>query len=86
MEMNYVSIIGLFAGTCTTISFLPQVIKIVKSKETKALSLPMYIVLAAGLSLWTVYGIFMGDIPIVLANSISLSLAATVLILKVKYG
>lgn len=86
MDMNYVSLIGLIAGTCTTISFLPQVIKIARSKETKALSLPMYIVLATGIFLWTVYGIFTGDMPIVLANSISLVLALTVLILKIKYG
>ena len=86
MDMNYVSLIGLIAGTCTTISFLPQVIKIARSKETKALSLPMYIVLASGIFLWTVYGIFTGDMPIVLANSISLVLALTVLILKIKYG
>ncbi len=86
MDMNYVSLIGLIAGTCTTISFLPQVIKIARSRETKALSLPMYIVLATGIFLWTVYGIFMGDMPIVLANSISLVLALTVLVLKIKYG
>ena len=86
MDMNYVSLIGLIAGTCTTISFLPQVIKIARSKETKALSLPMYIVLATGIFLWTVYGIFTGDMPIVLANSISLVLALTVLVLKIKYG
>ena len=86
MKMNYVPLIGLIAGTCTTLSFLPQLIKTLRSKETKALSLPYYIVLATGMFLWTVYGIFMGDAPIVLANAISLLLALTILILKIKYG
>ncbi len=86
MDMNYVALIGLIAGICTTISFLPQVIKTVRTKETKALSLPMYIVLALGMFLWTVYGIFIKDVPIVLANSISLMLALTVLRLKIKFG
>jgi MtN3 and saliva related transmembrane protein len=86
MDINYFSLIGLAAGTCTTISFLPQVIKTFKTKETKDLSLSMYIVLVTGMLLWTIYGILIKDFPVILANSISLLLATTVLILKVKYG
>lgn len=86
MEMNYIALIGLSAGTCTTLSFLPQLIKTLRLKETKALSLPYYIVLATGMFLWTVYGIFMGDTPIIVANSISFVLAIMILVLKIKYG
>ncbi len=86
METNYISIIGLIAGTCTTVSFFPQVIKTIKSKETKNLSLSMYIVLATGIFLWTVYGILIDDLPIIIANGISFTLATIVLILKLKYG
>ncbi len=86
MDTNYISIIGLLAGTCTTASFFPQVIKTFKSKETKDLSLSMYIVLATGIFLWTVYGILNNDLPIIIANGISFILATIVLALKLKYG
>ncbi len=86
METNYIAIIGLIAGTCTTISFLPQVIRTFRTKATKDISLSMYIILAAGLITWTVYGILIEAFPIILANSVSFVLAAFILILKLKYG
>ncbi len=86
MDINYIAIIGLIAGTCTTISFLPQVIKTFKTKETKDISMSMYIVLATGILLWMIYGILIKDLPVILANSISFVLAIIVLILKIKYG
>ena len=86
MDINYIAIIGLIAGTCTTISFLPQVIKTIKTKKTKDISISMYIVLATGILLWMIYGILIKDLPVILANSISFVLAIIVLILKIKYG
>ena len=86
MDINYIAIIGLIAGTCTTISFLPQVIKTIKTKKTKDISMSMYIVLATGILLWMIYGILIKDLPVILANSISFVLAISVLILKIKYG
>jgi MtN3 and saliva related transmembrane protein len=86
MDLNYITLIGLIAGSCTTISFLPQVIKTIKSKETKDISISMYIVLASGIFLWTLYGILINDLPVIVANAISLVLASIVLILKIKYG
>jgi len=86
MKINYIAVIGLIAGTCTTLSFFPQLIKTLRVKETKDLSLSMYIVLAAGLLLWTTYGIFIKDIPVIVANSVSFVLASIILVLKMKYG
>lgn len=86
MDISYIAIIGLIAGTCTTISFLPQVIKIIKTKETKGISLTMYIVLAIGILLWVIYGILIEALPVILSNSISFILINIVLILKIKYG
>ncbi len=86
MNTNYIEIIGLVAGTCTTISFLPQVIKAYRSKETKNISVSMYIILAVGLLLWTIYGILFEAFPVILANAVSLVLASIILILKRKYG
>jgi MtN3 and saliva related transmembrane protein len=84
--MNYIAVIGLLAGACTALSFLPQVIKTFGTKETKDISLPMYIILAAGILLWIIYGILIHDLPVIIANSISFTLVSIMLILKVKHG
>ncbi len=86
MVINYIALIGLLAGACTTLSFLPQVIKTVKMKETRDISLSMYIILAAGILLWIIYGMLIHDLPVVLANSISFALASTIIFLKIKHG
>jgi len=84
--MNWVIIIGLLAATCTTLSFLPQVIKIVKTKKTSDISLLMYVILTTGILLWALYGLLTMDLPVLLANSITFILALVVLILKIKHG
>lgn len=86
MVMNYMSVIGLLAGACTTLSFLPQAIKTFRTKETRDISLSMYIILAAGILLWIIYGMLIRDFPVILANSISFVLVSIILILKVKHG
>ncbi len=83
--MNWLTLIGLLAAICTTVSFLPQAIKVIKTRHTKDLSLGMYLILTIGVFLWTVYGILIKDIPLVLANSITFLFTATILILKIKY-
>ncbi len=83
--MNWLTLIGLLAATCTTISFLPQAIKIIKTKHTKDLSLGMYLILTIGVFLWSVYGILIDDLPLVIANTTTFLLTATILILKIKH-
>lgn len=84
--MHWITIIGLLAVACTTIAFLPQVIKTVKTKETKDISLLMYVILTTGILLWVVYGLLTIDLPIILANSITFVLALIVLMLKIIHG
>jgi len=83
--MELITVLGLVAATCTTFSFLPQALKTIQTKQTKDLSLGMYIVLITGVILWFVYGIFIKDLPIILANGISLIFTATILFLIIKY-
>lgn len=83
--MNIITILGLVAASCTTISFLPQAIKAIRTKHTKDLSLGMYTLLTTGILLWLIYGLFIHDLPIVLANGVTLIFAATILFLKIKY-
>ena len=59
--MNWITMVGLTAAACTTISFLPQAIKTIKTKHTKDLSLVMYSILTTGILLWVVYGIFINN-------------------------
>jgi len=84
--MNWITILGLIAASCTTIAFLPQVIKTIKSKHTHDISMLMYIILTTGVSLWLVYGVLIRDLPLILANGITFVFAATVLILKIIHG
>ena len=83
--MNYVTIIGLAAAACTTIAFLPQTIKVIKTKETKDLSLGMYILFTIGIAFWLTYGLLIKDIAIIAANSITILLSSIILFLKLKY-
>jgi len=81
-----ISFIGYIAAVCTTIAFLPQVVKTWKTKKTKDISLPMYIILVTGAFLWFIYGIFLNDAAIYLANGFTLLLATSILYLKIKNG
>lgn len=83
--MNTIQILGLAAGMCTTISFLPQVIKTWKTRSAKDLSLGMFLLFCIGVVLWLVYGIMVMDIPVIAANFVTLLLASTLLIFKLKF-
>jgi MtN3 and saliva related transmembrane protein len=81
--MDFVSVIGFMAATITTAGFFPQTYKALKSRQTKDISLWMYIILALGVLLWFVYGIYHHDWPIILANGITFILILPVLFLKI---
>ncbi|NBC04435.1 MAG: hypothetical protein GVY20_12120 [Bacteroidetes bacterium] len=83
--MDYHTIIGLAAGFCTTIAFLPQALKTWKTKSAKDLSLSMYSVFCTGIVLWLTYGIMIQDIPIILTNVISMILASSILYFKLSF-
>ena len=74
------------AAICTTGSFLPQVIRAWRTRSTRDVSALMFILLVTGNSLWLVYGALIGDLPLVVANAITLGLVATILALKLRYG
>jgi len=84
--MSTVTIIGLVAACFTTFSFIPQALKILKEKETRDLSLLMILSLETGIMLWFVYGLLLKNMPIILANGITLVFTTVVLVLKLKFG
>ncbi len=87
MELyNLFTVIGLAAGSLTTIAFLPQVIKTWRSKSAKDISLGMFSTFCTGVFLWIIYGLTVGDLPILITNVVTFVLAFTILVFKFKYG
>jgi MtN3 and saliva related transmembrane protein len=84
--MSPTEILGFLAAVCTTASFVPQVWHILKTRDTRAISLMMYLLFTVGVGLWLVYGIMIGSTPVVAANSITLVLALVILTCKVRWG
>lgn len=80
-----VQVLGLTAGLFTSVSMLPQLIKIYKEKKAADVSLFMIIVLIIGVSLWIYYGVLIHDSPIIITNCISVALNISVAALKLKY-
>lgn len=74
------------AGTLTTISFVPQVIKAWRSKRCDDLSWGMLIAFSAGVTLWLIYGLRLSAPPIIAANAVTLALLVTIIVLKIRYA
>jgi len=83
--MNSSTIIGLIAGLTTTGAFLPQIIKTIRTKDTRSISLTMYIFYILGVLAWFVYAAMIGEVAIIITNTFSFIFGATMLIMKLKY-
>ncbi|HAS62308.1 MAG TPA: glutathione synthetase [Vibrio sp.] len=79
-----ITTLGYVAAFCTTCSFVPQVLHILKTGDTASISLAMYSLFVFGVFLWFVYGVAMVDWPIIVANAITLLLASMILMLKIR--
>jgi MtN3 and saliva related transmembrane protein len=77
--------VGFAAAILTTASFVPQALHTFQTKDVRGISLGMYSVFTAGVACWLVYGWLLGAWPIVIANCITLALAATILVMKLRY-
>lgn len=76
-------LIGYAAATLTTVSFLPQAIMTIKTRDTESLSMGMYSLFAAGVLLWLIYGIYLDNQAIIIANAITFVLAVIILGFKI---
>ncbi|HTI60601.1 SemiSWEET transporter [Mucilaginibacter sp.] len=85
MHFGLVDIIGLLAAFGTTVSFLPQAIKTIQTKDTSGISLAMYGLFTAGTMLWLAYGIMSGSLPVTIANAITMIFASIILVYKIRY-
>lgn len=82
--MDVVEIIGMVAALLTTAAFVPQAAKVVRTRDTAAISLAMYALFTAGIALWGVYGVMTWQWSIIIANAITFVLAAIILSIKVR--
>ncbi|MDR4501418.1 MAG: SemiSWEET transporter [Nitrospirales bacterium] len=80
-----VTLLGLAAGTLTTLAFLPQLIKTWRTRSADDVSLGMLLTLCSGIILWIIYGLSIHDLPLILANGVTFILAFMILCLKIRY-
>jgi MtN3 and saliva related transmembrane protein len=85
IPVDSTKLLGLIAGFLTTMAFLPQVIKTWRTRSAKDLSLVMFLLYCLGVFLWTIYGIMIDELPVILWNIITLILAAVILFFKIKF-
>ena len=82
---NLTNAIGFLAAIGTTASFIPQALKIFKTRDTQSISLSMYVMFISGVFLWLTYGVIKEDVPMIIANGITLIFAGIILYFKIKY-
>lgn len=75
-------LIGFAAAFLTTVAFLPQTIKVVRTRDTRSISLAMYVLFTIGVALWLVYGMLIGSLPVVVANVFTLAQSGVILAIK----
>jgi MtN3 and saliva related transmembrane protein len=85
MERWVAELIGCLAGSCTTISLLPQLLRIWRAKSARDVSLTMFTIFGMGIFLWLIYGIGVGSPAVIATNAASLLLAIAILVLSVRY-
>ncbi len=78
-------LIGGLAAILTTAAFVPQTLHTFRSRDVSGISLGMYSMFVTGVALWLAYGLLKGDWPVILANAVTLALASTVLLMKLRY-
>jgi MtN3 and saliva related transmembrane protein len=84
--MSIEILVSAVAATLTTAAFVPQAVHIIRYKETRAISLFMYVSFATGVALWLLFGAMIGNWPIMVSNAITLMLALAIIAMKLKYG
>jgi len=86
MSLTLSDLLGMVAGTLTTIAFVPQVLRIVQTRSAEDISWGMFAVFATGTALWFVWGIAQGAMPVIIANFVTLLLSIVIMVLKWRYG
>ncbi|MEN9571074.1 MAG: hypothetical protein RL172_2305 [Bacteroidota bacterium] len=83
--MDAITIVGFAAAFCTTVSFLPQAVKTIRTKDTSGISLFMYLLFTIGTLLWLIFGLYTHNIPVAAANAVTMAFAMVILFYKIKF-
>ena len=78
--------VGTAAAVCSVLSFAPQIVKIVRTREVEGVSIRTYLITVCGFALWIAYGIRLAAWPITIANTLALIMSGSVLLLRWRYG
>jgi MtN3 and saliva related transmembrane protein len=80
-----VEMLGFAAAFCTTAAFVPQLVRVLRLRTARDISLPTFVMFTAGVFLWLLYGIDIGSKPVIVSNGVTLAISASILILKLRY-
>ena len=85
MDAQSIDLIGFAAAFCTTTAFVPQLLRVVKLKSARDISLGTFLMFSTGVALWLFYGLYVGSKPVIAANLVTLALSVSILALKLRY-
>ena len=78
--------LGFVAAFCTTAAFVPQLMRVVRLRSARDISLPTFLMFSIGVLLWLIYGLYIGSMPVIASNVVTLVLSVSILVLKLRYG
>lgn len=81
-----VELVGFVAAFCTTVAFVPQLVRVIRLRSAREISLPTFLLFSVGVSLWLIYGLRIGSNPVIFSNIFTLMLSVSILFLKLRYG
>jgi MtN3 and saliva related transmembrane protein len=85
LGMRQVELIGFVAAFCTTTAFVPQLLRVVKLRSAREISLGTFLLFSVGVALWLLYGIYTNSKPVIASNVVTLALSVSILVLKLRY-
>lgn len=85
-DMPWHQVMGLIAACLTTAAFVPQALRVIRTKQTRDLSLATYLLFVIGILMWLAYGVIERDLPMIVANAVTLPLALAILVTKLRHG
>lgn len=77
--------IGFAAAFCTTVAFIPQLLRVLRLRSAREISLPTFLLFSVGVFLWLLYGLYIGSKPVIASNAVTLLLSVSILALKLRY-
>jgi MtN3 and saliva related transmembrane protein len=86
MSPAVIDAVGLAAAVLTTLCWIPQAARTIRTRDTRAISLVTQGAFTLGIGLWLAYGLLLGSLPLILANAVSFVLVATILVMKLRFG